>query len=403
MSRMKSCRDILSELIRIPSVNPMGGAVEPDICFEHRVSDWLETFFDSIGADHERIEATVGRDNVIARYDAGPSKPTILLDAHQDTVPVTGMSDPFDPQFRDRRIYGRGACDVKGGMAAMLFAFRRLVRERPADSANVVLSCSCDEEANMSGVRQLVSYWESPASKSKLLGTRPDVCIVAEPTELDIVVAHLGVLRFRVRTHGKACHASDPTQGRNAIFAMAPVIRWLEAHAQTLATGSVSHPLCGQSTLSVGLIQGGTSVNIVPDECVLEIDRRLIPGEDPVRVWELYRDELAQFRDVECDPPFLAAPSLGVCDNANLADRLMAAIQRSGIEAKQVGVPYCTNASTIDTAGVPSVVFGPGSIAQAHTADEYVEIAQLEMAAEMYFQFCSRYQSEAASPTGQSR
>jgi acetylornithine deacetylase/succinyl-diaminopimelate desuccinylase-like protein len=392
---MDSCSDILSGLIRIPSVNPMGGAVDSDICFEHRVSDWLDTFFDSIGADHQRIEAAAGRDNIIARYDAGPSKPTILLDAHQDTVPVSGMADPFDPQFRDGRIYGRGACDVKGGLAAMLFAFRRLFRERPENSANVVMSCSCDEEANMSGVRQLVSNWQSSPPTSTLLSTQPDVCVVAEPTELDVVVAHLGVLRFRVRTQGKACHASDPSQGKNAIYAMAPIIQWLEDHAKSLSTNTQTHPLCGPRTLSVGMIHGGTSVNIVPAECAIEIDRRLIPGEDPIKVWESFKSDLTRFPDVICEPPFLAAPSLGDLENDFLADRLSKSIGELNIEeSSQVGVSYCTNASTIEKAGVPSVVFGPGSIAQAHTADEHVEVDQLDTAAEVYFRFCSTYGSE---------
>lgn len=369
----------------------MGGSVDPETCFEHRISDWLGTFFESVGAVWERIEVAPGRDNIIARYDAGPSKRTILLDAHQDTVPVLGMSDPFDPRCQAGRIYGRGACDVKGGMAAMLFAFRRLIVEQPKDSANVVLSCSCDEEAGMLGVRELVSYWDQVPTKSKLLSSKPDACVVAEPTDLNIVVAHLGVLRFRVRTHGKACHASDPSQGSNAIYAMAPIIDWLDDHAQSLAVGSESHPLCGRPALSVGLIQGGTSVNIVPDQCVLEIDRRLIPGEDPVRVWQRYRDELAQFPGAECDSPFLAAPSLGVYDSSDLADCMATAIQQSGRQAKRMGVPYCTNASTIESFGVPSVVFGPGSIAQAHTADEYVEVAQLDAAAEVYFQLCAKH------------
>lgn len=389
---MDSCRDILSGLIRIPSVNPMGGAVDSDICFEHRISDWLETFFDSFGADHERIEATAGRDNIIARYDAGSSKPTILFDAHQDTVPVSGMADPFDPQFRDGRIYGRGACDVKGGMAAMLFAFRRLFRERPADSANVIMSCSCDEEANMSGVRQLVSNWDSSPTISKLLSTKPNACVVAEPTDLDVVVAHLGVLRFRVRTQGKACHASDPSQGRNAIYAMAPIIQWLEHHAKSLSTDTPIHPLCGPRTLSVGMIHGGTSVNIVPAECVIEIDRRLIPGENPSKVWEGFKQDLSRFHEAVCEPPFLAAPSLGDLENDFLANRLINSIRELQIEgSRQVGVSYCTNASTIEKAGVPSVVFGPGSIAQAHTADEHVEVGQLNTAAEVYFRFCSTY------------
>ncbi len=368
----------------------MGGEADPQTCFEHRISAWLGSFFDSIGAEHERIEAAPGRHNIIARYDAGPSKPTVLLDAHQDTVPVVGMSQPFDPQHRDGRIYGRGACDVKGGLAAMLFAFARLVKERPVDAANVVLSCSCDEEANMTGVRHLLTYWSSPDSKSRLVGSKPDACIVAEPTELNVVVAHLGVVRFRVRTHGLACHASEPDRGKNAIYAMAPIIQSLEAHAKNLSTSSNAHPLCGRPTLSVGLINGGTAVNIVPAECVIEIDRRLVPGEDPSQVWEQLSRSLSQFEDVQCDPPWLAAPSLSDQYNSDLADRLVASVRSAGVvDCQPIGVPYCTNASTIASSDLPSVVFGPGSIAQAHTANEYVDVDQLNVAADVYFRFCA--------------
>ncbi len=382
--------EILDELIRIPSVNPMGGEADSETCYEHRISDWLERFFDSIGAQHERIEAASGRDNIIARYDADRSQPTILLDAHQDTVPVVGMPQPFDPQHRDGRIYGRGACDVKGGMAAMLFAFARLVNERPAGAANVILSCSCDEEANMTGVVQLLTYWMTPNSKSRLITSQPDVCVVAEPTDLNVVVAHLGVVRFRVRTHGLACHASDPSLGRNAIYAMTPVLQLLEQYAKDLSASNNAHPLCGRPTLSVGLIHGGTAVNIVPAECLIEIDRRLVPGEDPRQVWEHLNQSLSPLADVQCESPWLAAPSLSDRDNGSLADQLVAVARSAGAQGCQkVGVAYCTNASTIGSAGVPAVVFGPGSIAQAHTANEFVDVSQLNVAADVYFRFCA--------------
>jgi len=151
--------EILSELVSLPSVNPMGGPVDHAICFEGRVSDWLVDFFHSIGAEYERIEVSPGRDNVIARYDSPGAEFTILMDAHQDTVPVEGMTiAPFTPKIAEGRLWGRGACDVKGGMAAMLFAFRRLIQEQPAGAANVVLSCTCDGEATVIGISDLVTY-----------------------------------------------------------------------------------------------------------------------------------------------------------------------------------------------------------------------------------------------------
>ena len=151
--------EILYQLIATPSVNPMGVANGGNCCFESKLSDWLVAFFTSIGAPCERIQVAPGRDNVLARYDAPNSRDTLLLDAHQDTVPVEGMTIPaFEPQTRDGRIYGRGSADVKGGMAAMLHAFARLCRDRPTSSSNVVMSCSCDEESTALGVRACLLY-----------------------------------------------------------------------------------------------------------------------------------------------------------------------------------------------------------------------------------------------------
>ncbi len=385
--------DILSTLISIPSVNPMGQNVDGPIYFEGRMSDWLVDFFRSIGAKYERIEVAPGRDNVIARFDSPGSDLTILLDAHQDTVPVDGMTiPPFEPTVANGRITGRGSCDVKGGMAAMLFAFRRLVLEQPAQAASVVLSCTCDEESTTTGITDLITYWKSPErGKSKLLASPPDVAVIAEPTLLDVVVAHRGVTRFRIRTAGRACHSSDPTQGVNAIYRMARVVSVLEEYARLLPSTVEPHPLCGGATLSVGRIQGGTSVNIVPDECVIEIDRRVIPGEhhDEVKTdIRRYLTERLDF-DIDFEPPWIESPALTDADNAQLAAAVLSCIAPVDGDHSAVGVPYGTHASRTCAGGVPSIVFGPGSIDQAHTKDEFLEIDQLEKAAEVYFQLCA--------------
>ena len=383
--------DILEKLVSLPSVNPMGGTVDQAICYEGRVSDWLVKFFQSIGAEYERIEVSPGRDNIIARYDSPGAEFTILMDAHQDTVPVEGMTiDPFTPKIADGRLWGRGACDVKGGMAAMLFAFRRLIQEQPAGAANVVLSCTCDEEATIIGISDLVTYWTTAKGKSKLLESPPDVAIIAEPTELDVVVAHRGVTRFKIRTKGRACHSSDPTQGVNAIYRMAKLVSGLQEYADGLAVTVKAHPLCGSASLSVGKISGGTSVNIVPDECVIEIDRRITPGEDASGIVIGIREFLAARLDFdfEFDKPWIECPALTDANNTDLANSVLQHIAVVDGPHAAVGVPYGTHASPTCAAGVPSIVFGPGSIQQAHTKDEYIDIGQLEKAAEVYFQSC---------------
>ncbi len=377
----------------------MGRDLSGPIYFETRLSDWLFDYFRSIGAECERIEVAPGRANVIARYTSPNATRTLLLDAHQDTVPVDSMTiAPFAPQLSNGRITGRGASDVKGGLAAMLHAFTRLVKERPAGAANVVLSCTCDEEFTTLGIRDLVTYWQAGVGKSKLLNVKPACAVVAEPTGLDVVVAHRGVTRFRVHTQGRACHSSDPTQGRNAIYTMARGVCYLEEYASWLPKSVPFHPLCGRPTLSVGRIWGGQSVNIVPDKCTIEIDRRLIPGEDPSVAWSSLREKLIERfgPHITIDEPWISSPALSNQDNAGLAETLLKVIAGIAGAHRSLGVAYCTHASTVSQAGVPAVVFGPGSIEQAHTADEFIEVKQLDAAAEVYFAFAQ--QTEIARP-----
>lgn len=384
--------ELLRELISIPSVNPMGREVSGDIYYEARVTEYLREFFAKLGCPHEVIEVSPGRCNVLARFDSSKSTRTILLDAHQDTVPVDGMTiPPFEPVIRDGRVYGRGSSDVKGGMAAMLWAFRRLVLEQPAGAASVVMSCTCDEEATTTGINDLIDYWQHGDSRSKLLNEPPDAAIIAEPTLLDVVVAHRGVTRFVITTHGRACHSSDPSQGINAIYRMSRLVSCLEEYAADLPGRFQAHPLCGTATLSVGLISGGASVNVVPDECSIEVDRRLTPGDDPDEAYRDIHRFLKNRLDFEFDmkPPYLVSPTLSNEDNAWLSDSLLQHISAVAGSRHAVAVPYGTHASRTCGAGVPSVVFGPGSIDQAHTKDEWIEIDQLEKASEIYFRFCS--------------
>lgn len=393
-----SLTDLLCQLIAIPSVNPMGRDLSGPEFFETRMTEYLGTVFETLGVSYEIIEVVPGRSNVIARFDPAGATTTLLLDAHQDTVPVDGMTiPPFEPSVNDGRVWGRGASDVKGGLAAMLWAFARLVREQPDGAANVIMSCTCDEEQTTLGISDLCTYWETPG-RSKLLTTRPDGAIIAEPTELDVVVAHRGATRFRILTGGRACHSSDPTQGINAIYRMAKVLNALEEYADALPGHREPHALCGPSTISVGRIYGGASVNVVPDECAIEIDRRLIPGEDP----EEARAGIREFLDSRVDfkltyeEPWLTSPTLNDDDNEWLSSSLLEVIAEIDGPHQAVGVPYGTHASRTCGGGVPSVVFGPGSIAQAHTKDEWIEIDQLEKAAEVYFRFCSNPPNEPA-------
>jgi len=223
----------------------------------------------------------------------------------------------------------------------MLAAFARLVRERPANAANVVVSCTCDEEFTVLGINDLAKLWSDPMRRGSLLDKRPDAAVVAEPTGLDVVVAHKGATRWKLRTRGRACHSSSPSDGVNAIYRMARVLECLEEFAEELPRRVPPHPLCGPPTFSVGRIEGGISVNTVPDQCVIEIDRRTIPGEigiDPV-------SEVAQFLrgrldfEVEMLPAWTRAPALPDGENLAWADRLLPHVRAVCGRGEKVGVP----------------------------------------------------------------
>jgi acetylornithine deacetylase len=388
--------ETLSDLVRIPSVNPMGRTVAGDIYYEHRVTDYLEKLFKRLKIPTERHSVAPQRDNLIARVEGSktPDKggQILMLEAHQDTVPVDGMTiDPFDPQVKEGKLYGRGSCDIKGGMAAMIAAVARLAKEKPRGRPTVVLACTVNEEHGFTGATDWARTYAGGGSK--LSPRVPDGCIVAEPTLLNVVVAHKGAVRWRCHTRGIATHSSQPHLGDNAIFHMARVVQVLQSYANEVVAHL--HPLCGHPTLSVGLISGGISVNTVPDRCTIEIDRRVLPGEDPDQAHRHALDYLSTVVPVGTpvmhDLPFLKTHGLSDEHNQVFGQQLAEAIRELGGPGQVIGVPFGTNAPHYARTGCPTVVFGPGSIDQAHTADEWLEVEQLQAAGEILFEFARKF------------
>lgn len=370
---------LLRDLVSLPSVNPMGRNLQGPTIGEHRVTAYLEAFFRGLGVPWERQFIAPQRENILARWDAPGAKATLLWEVHQDTVPTDHMIiEPFAATLENGRLYGRGACDIKGGMAAMLAAFADLVQKRPPARFNVILACTVDEEHTFLGVQKLIE-----------LGVQADAAIVAEPTRLNIVKAHKGVVRWFLTTHGKACHSSTPEQGLNAVYRMGRLMPAIERYAEELRA-SVCDPLLGPPTLSVGMIEGGSSVNTVPDRCQIQIDRRLIPGEDPNTASEHLRAYLEQtVPDVafESSVPWIFCPALGPQGSEALCERLGEAINAIVGKHEVQVVPFGTDASTIAEAGISAVVFGPGDIAQAHTRDEWVFLEEVQQASEILYRF----------------
>jgi acetylornithine deacetylase len=376
---MNETTQLLRDLVSIPSVNPMGRPLQgPDI-YEHRVTDYLQDYFRSLGVPYERQSVAPLRENIIARYDVPGARRTIVFEAHQDTVPTDNMTiDPFSPRITDGRLYGRGSCDIKGGMAAMLAAFARIVREKPKGAANVVMACAVDEEHTSLGVNRLAQTLKA------------DMAVVAEPTQLNIVHAHKGLCRWHLTVPGRSCHSSSPEQGVNAIYRMARVLAAIEKYAEKLRV-SRSDPLLGPPTTSVGRIEGGTSVNTIPDRCRIEIDRRILPGENPLdapgQMIAFLKGEGEIEFPFECSQPWAHKDALSPNGAEQLIDRLGAAIDSVAGSHRVQAVPYGTDASALAEAGIPSVVFGPGNIAQAHTCDEWVSLAEVEQASEILYRF----------------
>jgi acetylornithine deacetylase len=309
----------------------------------------------------------------------------------------------------------------------MLGALVRLAEERASGRSSaagprptVVLACTVNEEHGFSGAKGVCRIWSDTSSQAapqpgakpippavlKFLPRRPDAAVVAEPTELKIVVAHKGMIRWRCHAHGRAAHSSNPGLGDNAIYRMAPVVSLLERYSQEVLPTLGEHPLCGRRTLSVGTIAGGSGVNTVPDRCTIEIDHRLLPGDDPRAAWqrtvdyvsaglrarrqatansEPDRDARAGAALIEHEEPLMHSSGLSDAANGALAGRLSSILRGAIAGGERIGVPFGTNAAIISAAGVPTVVFGPGSIAQAHTADEWIQLDQLPLASEAIF------------------
>jgi acetylornithine deacetylase len=364
---------ILTHLIGIDSVNPRlaaGGGGEA------AVAAWIERFCDEHRLDHavQPIEGT--GPNVLAWVPGREEAVRLLFVAHLDTVPVIGfVGDPFAARRDGRRLYGRGACDTKGSLAAMLQALTVIRRDRPR--ATVVVAGSADEEYRKAGARALAA--RTP---------RFEAAVVGEPTQLEPVIAHKGSVRWSIETQGRAAHTSKPELGINAITAMAKVVTAIEDLAGTLRARP--HALVGPPTLTISLIEGGVHVCVVPDRCRVTIDRRLVPGETPAQALQEVETVLETVRqrhrgiDVRSVLPAAEDPPLGSATTARIADVARRACEDVAGTGEFKGVPYGTDASQLAPAGIPCVVVGPGSIDQAHTVAEYVDMDQVEKAVEIY-------------------
>jgi acetylornithine deacetylase/succinyl-diaminopimelate desuccinylase-like protein len=350
---------LLCELIALPSVNPAFLPAHDRRAGEGRVADFLASTAARAGLETQLQEVQPGRSNLLAALrPSAKIRHRVLLAPHLDTVAATG-EEQYAPVLATTRIYGRGACDTKGSVAAMLTALCRLAKSgpRPAQT-EIIFAGLVDEEHAQAGSRALAAN----------VG-QADLAVVGEPTRLRVVTAHKGSLWLGLSTRGKSAHGARPDLGRNAVHEMAQAVCLLENdYARRLRRRR--HPLLGHATINVGVIAGGTQPNIVPDSCRAVVDRRTLPGETEKSV----RAEMtALFRGRNLRVK-IANEKMAACLPMETDPRLPLVRQflRLARQNKAAGVDYFCDASVLARAGIPSVVFGPGDIAQAHTADEWI-------------------------------
>lgn len=370
---------LLRDLVAIDSVNP---TLVPGAAGEQAIGDALAAVMRRIGLDVSVEPVAPGRPNVIGVLDSGRPGPALMFCGHTDTVGVAGMADPFTPVEREGRLYGRGAQDMKAGVAAMIDA-ARLVSERGLAAGRLIVAAIVDEEHSSIGADALVARWTA------------DAAVVTEPTDLAIAIGHKGFAWLEVEVLGRAAHGSRPAEGQDAILRLGRVLHELEALDRALQARA-PHPLVGTGSLHASFVEGGRELSSYPDAAVLRMERRTLPDEsETLAVEEVQRilDRLAAL-----DPTFVGRvrsifgrPAYEVAPDHPLPKTLASAIQAVGGSTHTVGASFWADSAVLGHAGIPSVLFGPGG-AGLHSTEEYVRIREVlvcrDALAEMATRFC---------------
>lgn len=377
---MEELDQLLSDLVAINSINP---DLVPGSPGEAEIAGYIARWLERAGLEVQLVESASGRPNVVGIAPGTGGGKTLLLNGHMDTVGVAGMPDAHQPRI-DRaagRLYGRGAYDMKGGLAAAMFAVAQAQKQRLR--GDVIFTGVVDEEYASLGTQDLAKRFHA------------DGAIVAEFTELQLILAHRGFVWLEVETIGKAAHGSRPDLGVDAIVKMGKILTEMEKLDQQLRSNP-THPLLGSGSLHASLIQGGQELSSYPERCLLSLERRTLPNETP----ESVEAEILQIvRDLQrSDPAFHAIVRRGI-DRSPLETRegedIVQSLQAASAEVLKrplqiSGVQFWTDAALLSAAGIPSVLFGPSG-SGAHAIEEWVDLSSVKTCAEIYLATAIRF------------
>ena len=367
--------DDLCEMIAIPSINPFQGEARPGYR-EQEMAEYYADRLSSLGLDVGMREVVAGRPNVWGRLEGKGAGPSLMLSGHLDTVGDENYPDALQPRVENRRVYGRGACDMKDALASYL-EILRVVRDAGIElDGDLIVTGVADEEDQLIGSRDFGRH-----------GPWADFGIIGEPSDMAVCRAHKGQAGYRVRCYGKAVHSSRPELGVNAIDGIHRVIGALDGYREQLAARE-PHALCGHGRCCPSVIRGGSIVSTVPDYCELEIDRRTLPGETE----ETVRRELQDLVDAvseahpqfefEIDGPTISIGTLEVeAGHPGLA-AVLAGVERVTGDAVEAQAFF--GGTDAPNFGFPMLIYGAGSVRQAHTTNEYVEIDEMLTATRVY-------------------
>ena len=367
--------ELLQSVLRIESTNPPGNELD--------LAGWLADYFAQAGLPAEVVKYEGNRANLIARLKGAQERPALVFSAHMDTVPageVPWRFPPFSGTLHAGKVYGRGAADMKGGLAALAEAAVILARSGVSLDGDLIIAFTYDETHGLQGAKRMLEggYLEGAGA-----------VLVAEPSTLDVFIAEKGALWLRCLAKGKTAHTSMPHLGQNAILEM---VHFLSRVEESLDLRVEAHPLLGEPTFTVGTIQGGVTVNVIPDTCEAQLDIRLLPGMDHQMVAEQVRKlggDRVEVTLIDWKAPVETRP-----DSQIIGVSLKAVEEITGIHREPMGVSYFTDGSVIANAlDIPMVIIGPADTGMTHQPNEYVEVSRLVEAVKIYLAIAVRYLS----------